>query len=121
MTTKIAFRVNEAIEAGAALRAAADAYGQSARESFTAWVETTTEAMREEVPKESWETHDSIEAQHHGPMEATIGPTNRDDAGRPVAFFINYGRGGQPPDDFIGRTTARSQAAIDDFDISGVL
>lgn len=121
MTVKIAFRVNEVVEAGDRLRAAADAYDQTLAEMFAGWVETVAEAMREEIPKDTWETADSVEVRFDGPTSATVGPTNRDGKGRPVGFFINYGTGRQPPDDFIGRTATRARDALDNLNVGAVL
>lgn len=116
-----AFDVSEVVEQAAALRTAAVFADESLREVFDRWVDRTADAMREEIPRDSNETAESVTVEDGDGLVATIGPTNVDDKGRPVGFFINFGTGRQSPDDFIGRTAARAPGLLDDFDVSAVL
>lgn len=121
MTVKVAFRVNEVVEFAGFMRASADQADGNFTETFDQWVEEAEAIMRDEVPKDTWDTHDSITVERNSKTSATIGPTNRDAQGRPVGFFINYGTASQPPDDFIGRTAERAQEAAGAFTVADVL
>lgn len=122
MTAKVAFKVNEVVDAGEALRSAAAAAEEELEPSFRRWVEATRDVMHHEIPVDQGETRRSLTVQYGDGLSATIGPTNRDKRGRPVGFFINYGTGRQQPDDFIGRTARRAPALIGRlFDVSDVL
>ena len=104
------------------LRDAATQSNRTIGDAFDDWAERVADVMREEIPKDTGETADSVTVQPRsrgGQHRARIGPTNVDERGRPVGFYLNYGAAGRPPDDFIGRTAAR---VLDDpFDGSGVL
>lgn len=117
----VAFQVSEVVEAAERLREAADKTDMALGDTFRTWAKSAEKFMRDEVPKDTWETHDSITVEYDEGLTATIGPTNRDEKGRPVAFFINYGTKAQPPNDFIGRTTRRARKALQDFDVADVL
>ena len=105
-------------EAGQALRDRAERTGAEIPELFSRWAEGVADIMREEVPKDSWETHDSITVTNYGGLLAKIGPTNRDDAGVPIAQYIEYGRPGvQDPDPFIHRTRNRVMEAAQFEDV----
>lgn len=71
--------------------------------------------MREEVPKDSGETHDSItvEVDDDG-MGGSVGPTNVDERGRPVGFFIAHGTSDTPPNPFDLRTALWAEKEIPD-------
>lgn len=61
--------------------------------------------MREEVPRDSDDTYDSIEAQYDADgLGVSVGPTNRDEKGRPVGYFIEHGTNDTTPDPFVLRT-----------------
>jgi len=100
------------------LRARADRTGATVKDLVADWAEGVADIMREEVPKDSWETHDSITVTPFGKAGARIGPTNRDPNGVPVAQFIEYGRPGvQDPDPFLKRTAGRVMEAFDAEDV----
>lgn len=70
--------------------------------------------MRDEVPVDSGETRDSITVVYSdGGRSVSVGPTNVDGAGRPVAHFIVHGARGIPPNPFDMRTAewARQEVA----------
>jgi hypothetical protein len=83
--------------------------------------EAVADRMRREIPELSGETRRSVTVERSDELTATIGPTNRDEKGRPVGFFINYGTGRQAPDDFIGRTAAEARKAASTFEVGDVL
>lgn len=101
---------------------AARHYGQTFDETFGAWADSVGDAMREEIPKDTHETSESVTVEYRsrGPLKvARIGPTNTDSRGRPIGFYINYGAAGRPPVDFIGSTRLRAEDV--DFDVGSVL
>lgn len=116
-----AFNVSAVVEQADRLRAAAERTDESLRSTFDAWTAKTATVMVDEIPRDSGETAESVTVEDGDGLSATIGPTNRDDKGRPVGFFINFGTGRQGPDDFIGRTAARAPGLLDDFDVTAVL
>lgn len=104
------------------LREAARRYDQTFEESFVAWAESTADAMREEIPKDTHETSESVTVKYGSRgnrRTAAIGPTNRDAKGKPVGFFLNYGAAGRTPANFIGATDERARDI--DFEIGFVL
>ena len=116
-----AFDVSEVVNMADQLRAAATEADKSLRQTFDRWADDVADVMRGEIPVESGETRDSVTVNEGDGLSATIGPTNTDERGRPVAFFLNYGTGSQAPDDFIGRTASRARSMLDDFDVRDVL
>lgn len=116
----IAFDVSEVVSMADQLRDIGANADAKLAGQFDAWVDATVDAMRDEVPKDEWDMHDSITVERDG-LTATIGPTNTDDRGRPIAFFVNYGAGSRAPNDFIGRTAARAAETAADFDVADVL
>lgn len=116
----IAFQVAEVAEAADRLRAAASQTGSALSDQFDMWAESVADIMHEEIPEDSGDTRESVTIERHGPLTATIGPTNTDDAGRPIGFFINYGAGAKDPNDFIGRTAEQASDAVD-INLDGVL
>lgn len=73
----------------------------------------TAAKMRSEVPKDTSETHDSItvDVDDDG-MGGSVGPTNVDEKGRPVGFFIAHGAGGRAPNPFDLRTALWAEKEI---------
>lgn len=71
------------------------------------WADVTAAIMAEEVPYDTGEMSESITVEMSG-TTATVGPTNRDDQGRPIAHFHQYGYRGKQPNDFLGRTARRA-------------
>jgi hypothetical protein len=118
---RAAFDVTEVVEFAGYLHGLADDADGNLEEAFGAWADETADIMRDEVPKDTWEMHDSITVERHGPLTARIGPTNVDDAGRPIGFFVNYGAGNRPPNDFIGRTADRAGEAAGAFTVEDLL
>lgn len=111
-------RVDDLLKAAESLQERAARTGVTMPDLVQRWAEGVADIMREEVPKDSWETHDSITVTTFGKSGARIGPTNRDDAGVPVAQFIEYGRPGvQDPDPFLHRTAGRVMEAADFEDV----
>jgi len=117
----VAFRTSELLDVAEQLRQAAAQAETNLADEMDGWADATADVMRDEIPVLSAETRDSVTVNRPGPLVATIGPTNRDDSGRPVGFFINYGTGRQGPDDFIGRTAAAARDAAANFDVGAVL
>ena len=117
----VAFEVSEVVEMAERLRESAANVETSLEHQFVRWVESVAETMVDEIPRDSGDTGDSVTINYGDGLTATIGPTNRDDAGRPIGFFLNYGAGGRSPDDFIGRTAARTEETLGGFDVSEVL
>lgn len=116
-----AFDVSEVVEAAERLRESATNADKTLEHQFVRWVEGVADVMRDEIPKDTQETADSVTTDYGDGLTATIGPTNTDERGRPVGFFVNYGTGRQAPDDFIGRTASRAPDELGDFDVSEVL
>lgn len=116
-----AFDVSEIVEMADHFRDSAATADQSLEHQFVRWVEDVADVMRDEIPTDTHETANSVTTEYGDGLTATIGPTNTDDKGRPVGFFINYGTAAQGPDDFIGRTAARAGQSLDELDVSEVL
>lgn len=116
-----AFDVSELVNLADDLRTKAGQTDEALRPTFDRWAEDVADVMRDEIPKETEETANSVTVEAGQGLSATVGPTNTDERGRPVGFFINYGTGAQAPDDFIGRTAARAPQALGDFDVREVL
>lgn len=116
-----AFDVSEVVAQADRLRDSAANAERALEHQFVRWVEDVADVMRDEIPKETHETANSVTTDYGDGLVATIGPTNVDDKGRPVGFFINYGAGGRSPDDFIGRTAARAPQSLDQLDVREVL
>ena len=89
-------------------------------EKFEQWAEQTAQIMREEVPVDSGETRDSIMVRRTTDGYK-IGPTNRDDKGRPVGVFIYYGTRGNPGDKFLDRTAEQALEHAPQIDVDGLL
>lgn len=71
--------------------------------------------MADEVPVDSGETRDSITVEFGDDgMSASIGPTNTDEGGRPVGFFIEHGAGNRAPDPFVLRTSLWAESELPD-------
>ncbi len=71
--------------------------------------------MRDEVPVDSGDTKDSIDAQiGDNGMSVSVGPTNVDGKGRPVGFFIEHGAYDIPPDPFVLRTAVWAEGVMPD-------
>ncbi len=117
----VAFDVSEVVEFAGYLRAAATDADGTLAEAFDGWVDEVADIMADEVPVDQGTMKDSITVEKHGPLTATIGPTNTDDQGRPIGFFVNYGAGNRGPDDFIGRTAALAGEAAAAFSVADVL
>lgn len=117
---RVAFDVAEVVAFAGYLQSAAGEVDGTLAEAFDGWVDEVADIMRDEVPKDTWELHDSITVERDG-LTATIGPTNVDDKGRPIGFFVNYGAGNRPPNDFIGRTAALAGEAAGAFSVEDVL
>lgn len=99
------FDVSELDDLAARFRAAADATPDRVRQFVTDTGEQIRQRMRDEVPVDSGETRDSIQSVVADDGTAVeVGPTNRDDKGRPIGHFIEYGARGIPPDPFVLRT-----------------
>lgn len=114
----VTVRASDLLDAANQLRSRADRTGANLNDLVQEWAEGVADIMREEVPKDSWETHDSITVTPFGKAGARIGPTNRDPNGVPVAQFIEYGRPGvQDPDPFLHRTAGRIMEAVDLEDV----
>lgn len=71
--------------------------------------------MRTEVPVDDGDTRDEITVDIDGDgMGASIGPTNVDNRGRPVGFFIEYGTSDTPPNPFVRRTSEWAARTLPD-------
>jgi hypothetical protein len=116
----VAFDVSEVVEFAGYLHAAAQDADGNLAEAFGAWVDEAADIMADEVPVDQGTMKDSITVERDG-LTATIGPTNVDDKGRPIGFFVNYGAGRRSPNDFIGRTAARASEAAGAFSVADVL
>ena len=101
----VAFDVSEVVDFTERLRDASDNIEATTGEWLEGWADAVADQMREEVPVDEGDMKDSITVEMEG-LSATIGPTNTDDQGRPIGFFVNYGAGNRSPNDFIGRTAA---------------
>jgi|GEM_PF-6261528 len=111
-------RAADLIAAAESLQQRADRTGAKMGDLLDRWAEGVADIMREEVPKDSWETHDSITVDRVGQRSRRVGPTNRDPKGVPVAQFIEYGRPGvQDPDPFLHRTAGRVMEAAEFEDV----
>ena len=107
----VAFQVSEVVAMADHLKEAAQVAPDRLQPSFAEWVDETYDIMQDEMPELTGELKESTTVEWDGPLSATIGPTNTDDAGRPIGFFVNYGAGNRDPDDFIDRTAMRSGEA----------
>jgi hypothetical protein len=116
-----AFDVSQVVAQADRLRDSAANAEKTLEHQFVRWVEDVADVMRDEIPKDTHETADSVTTDYGEGLSATIGPTNTDERGRPVGFFINYGAGGRSPDDFIGRTATRAPQSLDQLDVREVL
>ena len=78
--------------------------------------DTAVEVQAEQiarVPVFEGETRDSIEIQYSDDgLTASIGPTNVDEKGRPVGFFIEYGRTNQDPQPFVRPSAKHADKAL---------
>lgn len=119
----VAFDVSEVVDLSDFLRATAENVeeaGGTLAEAFSEWVDETADIMRDEVPVDQGEMRGSITVEMDG-LSATIGPTNTDERGRPIGFFVNYGAGNRAPNDFIGRTAERAREAAGAFSVADIL
>jgi hypothetical protein len=116
----IAFDVAEVVEFAGYLHAKAEDADGTLAEAFGGWVDEVADIMVDEIPVDQGDMRDSVTVERDG-LEATIGPTNTDDRGRPIGFFVNYGAGNRPPNDFIGRTAALAAEAAGAFSVADVL
>jgi hypothetical protein len=108
---RVAFDATEIVQVADRLAHVAEAYDTTVGETFDAWVDSTADIMRAEIPVDQGDMRDSVTVERDG-MVATIGPTNTDDKGRPIGFFVNYGAGNRAPNDFVGRTADQAREAI---------
>jgi hypothetical protein len=116
-----AFDVSEVVDAATQLRGAARLSGRTLHRQVEEWAQATARSMRREIPEVSGETRRSVTVDRPDELTATVGPTNRDEQGRPVGFFLQYGPGNRQPDDFIGRTAVHARKLAGEVDPSGVL
>lgn len=97
------------------LRLADEGVQTAVREFMGKALNDAADKMREEVPKDTRETHDSITVEMDGDgMGGSVGPTNVDERGRPVGFFIAHGHGDVPPNPFDLRTRLWAEREIPD-------
>jgi hypothetical protein len=116
-----AFDVSEVVSAATQLREAAKLSGRTLDRQVEEWAQATARSMRREIPQVSGETRRSVTVDRPDELTATVGPTNRDEQGRPVGFFLQYGPGNRQPDDFIGRSAVHAKRLVDAVDVSDVL
>ena len=117
----VAFDVSDVVEVGDRLRFAANNAGATLSDAFDDWAEQVRDVMVDEMPEDEGTMKESTTIEKQGLLEATIGPTNTDEAGRPIGFFVNYGAGNRDPNDFIGRTAATAGDMTPDINLDGVL
>ena len=117
----VAFDVSEVVEVGDRLRFAADNADATLSDAFDDWTEQVRDVMVDEMPVDEGTMRESTTIEKHGLLEATIGPTNTDDRGRPIGFFVNYGAGNRAPNDFIGRTAATAGDMTPDVGLDELL
>jgi len=110
---KVAFKTTELIDLADQLDRWAELGDQAVIRAIRETADDVYDEQFRRVPVDSGDTRDSITVLYADQgRTASIGPTNRDDSGKPVGFFIEYGARGIEPVPFVRQSAKHARTAL---------